>query len=431
MKRGDVELRPAEGCLRHMAERILMLALSPTMETGTVAAWVKHEGDSVSPGDVLCEVETDKATMELESVVAGTLLKVVAGEGVDTEVGDLIAVVGEPGEDVSALLAEGRNAEESAAEAEAGPGEENDVPVATPTDRVGNEVADTVQADVVRASPLARKLAHEAGLDLASVRGTGPRGRVIKRDIEKTMASRPKPALVPDRAAPPPGVPARVSKKRRIAAERLSQSKFTAPHYYLKTGVQMDELLATRMAANESRAREERVSLNAFLLKLVALALERHPRVNSSWGEDAVIMFGQADIGLAVAVDDGLLVPVVRDCGSKGILAIDSELRDLIRKARGGELQPEEYAGATFTVSNLGSFGIEEFTAIINPPGSAILAVGSIRRELVVGEGDQTAIRSVMTLTLSCDHRNIDGAVGAAFLRELRAMIEHPALVLL
>ena len=416
-----------------MAEKVLMLALSPTMETGTIATWLKHEGDSVSPGDVLCEVETDKATMELESTVAGTLLKVVVGEGTDTKVGDMIAVVGEAGEDVSAVLADaGPVAQESPPVS--GPDAERTPPppasVPPPPAERASEAGGEPRA--LKASPLARRLAREAGLDLVGVAGTGPRGRVIKRDVEAALSpGTPTPVSPAVGVEPLAGTTTRLSKKRRIAAERLTQSKFSAPHYYLKLRVCMDAVVAARAAVNQKREGDDRVSLNAFLLKFVAQALGRNRVVNASWGGDSIVAFVRADIGLAVAVADGLLVPVVRDCGSKGILAIDADIRELVRKARAGEIQPEEYSGATFTVSNLGPFGIDEFTAIINPPGSAILALGAIRRELVVGDGDQTAIRSMMSMTLSCDHRVIDGAVGAAFLAELKAMIESPVLALL
>ena len=415
-----------------MAEKILMLALSPTMETGTIATWVKREGDSVSPGDVLCEVETDKATMELESTVAGTLLKVVAGEGADTEVGALIAVVGEEGEDVSDLLVDTgpvvlENPQVSVPDPEPASAPPTSAPPpAEPTPEGKGEPS------APRASPLARRLAREAGLDVAGIAGTGPRGRVIKRDVEAAAAAgSAAPAPSPTEVLPSAGASTRVSRKRRIAAERLSQSKFSAPHYYLKMRVCMDELLAARVAVNEKRDGADRVSLNAFLLKFAAQALLRHPVVNSTWKTDTIVTFDRADVGLAVAVADGLLAPVVRDCGAKGILAIDADIKELVRKARTGEIQPEEYSGATFTVSNLGSYGVDEFTAIINPPGSAILALGAIRRELVVEDADQAAVRSMMNMTLSCDHRVIDGVAGASFLGELRAMVESPALALL
>ena len=423
-----------------MPEKVLMIALSPTMETGTVARWRKKEGDKVASGDVLCEVETDKATMDYESSAEGTLLKIVLPEGGQAKVGDLIAIVGKPGDDISALLAEGGGAAAPKA-AGAKPASSAQAAAsrapAAPAPGAATVTAAALAAPGarVRSSPLARKLAQQKGIDLRSVRGTGPGGRVVRRDLDGLAAGAAAPAgagTVARAAAPvlQPGpgdqvIP--VSGMRKVIAKRLSDSMYTSPHYYLTVAVGMDELLAARSRLNGGRDRK--ISVNAFLMGIAARALERHPRVNSTWNTENILQHPTADIGLAVALPDGLITPLVRDCGHKGIAAIDMELAELIEKARAGKLAPQDYTGATFTISNLGAMGIDEFTAIINPPGSAILAVGAVRKEPVV-ENDTVVIRQRMRITLSCDHRIIDGAMGAAFLRELADMLENPLLAL-
>jgi pyruvate dehydrogenase E2 component (dihydrolipoamide acetyltransferase) len=440
------------------------------MEEGTITRWHKKEGDQVASGDLLCEVETDKATMEYESVNRGTLLAILVSDGGRARVGAAIAVVGKPGEDISAFLhpqdrapapPQARAIAPQGAPSEAataGPtapsrGPEARAiapPAAAPTPPEARAIAPPLPpsgARRIKASPLARRLAREQNLDLAGIGGSGPGGRVVKRDIEQAAGAAPSrgpearaiapPAAASARpygAAPAGGERVMISGKRRIIAQRLSESKQAAPHYYLKIDVLADRLLAARERLNarlKERGGEGKVSLNSFLIKLVAETLKRHPVVNSSWQGDHILRFGRADIGLAVAQEDGLITPVVRDCGAKGILAIDGELADLIARARAGRLATDEYSGATFTITSLGSYGILEFSAIINPPGSAILAVGRIHRQPVVEEGDQLRVRSQMILTLSCDHRVVDGAVGAAFLSDLKAMIEEPIEALL
>ncbi|HOB51330.1 MAG TPA: dihydrolipoamide acetyltransferase family protein [Acidobacteriota bacterium] len=403
-----------------MAEKLLMLALSPTMERGTIVRWLKREGDAVAEGEVVCEVETDKATMEYESTTGGALLKILVPQGGEARVGDAIAVVGQPGEAIEALPAE-PPLPPAAADASAG----------TPVPAIA--AAPPVTAPLpqapggrVKASPLARKLAADSGLDLRAVNGTGPGGRIIKRDVEQALAGggasvRPS---TPAAASPAAGQAVPVTQKRRVIARRLAESKFGAPHYYLKLSVDMALILEAREALRHPDG--TKLSLNTFLMRFAAEALRRHPMVNATWGQDAITLHPRADIGLAVAQPDGLITPVVRDCGAKGLLAIDQELQELVGRARAGRLAPEEYTGATFSISNLGAFGIEEFTAIINPPGSAILAVGEIRRQPVAGPGDALVVRPLMKLTLSCDHRVIDGAVGAAFLKELKELMENP-----
>ena len=422
-----------------MAEKVLMLALSPTMETGTIAKWQKQEGETVDSGAVLCEVETDKAVMDYESTLEGVLLKILLPEGGEASVGEPIAIIGEEGEDISDLLAEITSEAEKSAppsktsepssegKAEAAlPQKESAAPALTKEE---TPPTSEISGKQIRSSPLARKLAKEAGLDLENIKGSGPGGRIVQRDVEHAIQeAKTRPAAAP--VSPIPQTPGltdevvRVSQKRKIIAQRLSESKFSAPHYYLKVVVRMDEILQARKALN-ARAKQK-VSLNAFLIKFAAEAIKKHPLVNSTWNGDTMIKHGSVDIGLAVAQPDGLITPVVRNCTQKGILDIDQDLTALIQKAQANRLEPEEYSGATFTISSLGSFGIREFTAIINPPGSAILAVGEIHKEPVVNEQDQIEICSNMILTLSCDHRVIDGAVGAIFLKELKDMLEDP-----
>jgi pyruvate dehydrogenase E2 component (dihydrolipoamide acetyltransferase) len=438
-----------------MAEEVPMLALSPTMETGTIVKWHKHEGDPIKNGDVLCEVETDKATMEYESQNEGTLLKILVPEGGQAEVGRTIAVAGEKGEDITSLIKKQPEAKPTSKppapeppaskpaalgpRAETMPDEipgkqaglrEQDAekePPVKPEKKEGAGAAEERLPEGVKASPLARKIAQTQRIDLEDIEGSGPGGRIIKRDVDR--ASMP-PASETTEASPRGAareIP--VSAKRRVIAKRLTESKYSAPHYYLTAVVDAGRLVSARKSLNDRM--EKKVSFNAFLIRLAAEALKGHPMVNSSFLGDTILQFGSADIGLAVAQPDGLIAPVVRDCWNKGIVRIDEELRELVDRAQKGRLKPEEFSGATFTISNLGSFGIYDFTAIINPPGSAILAVGEIRREAHELETGGVGFRSVMHLTLSCDHRVIDGAVGARFLKSLANMIEDPIIALL
>jgi len=430
-----------------MADKVLMIALSPTMEEGTIVRWNKKEGEKVESGDLLCEVETDKATMEYESPSDGTLLKVIVAEGASAKVADPIAIMGEKGEDISSLVAEvaASESEQPAAGVPTGVATPADAPAAATPSTAHSPVSAAIETGRIKASPLARKMADERGVDLRNVRGTGPEGRIVKRDIETLQPEAVQPEAISFSIGdmPSPGeslvaMPAvvaeriPVSGKRKIIAQRLADSKFQAPHYYLKLSIAMDDVMAARAKLNARL--KEKVSLNAFIIKFVAGALERHGMVNASWNGDHILRFGSVDIGLAVAVPDGLITPVVRDCGGKGILAIENDLKVLIPKAKDGKLLPEEYKGATFTITNLGSYGIEDFTAIINPPGSAILALGVIQKQQVVvtskSDGDTVQIKSMMKASMSCDHRVIDGASGAAFLSDLKAMIENPIEVL-
>ncbi|WP_372366114.1 pyruvate dehydrogenase complex dihydrolipoamide acetyltransferase [Candidatus Uabimicrobium sp. HlEnr_7] len=406
-----------------MAEKIEMVALSPTMEAGVIVKWSKKVGDEIKSGDVLCEVETDKATMEYESMDEGTLLSIIVDEGAEVPVGQLIAIIGEKDEDVSAIIEEAKKAPVKAEEKPAAKASEEKAPAKAVKQTSGSRP--TSRSGKIKASPLARKMAEEAGVPLNSVDGTGPNGRIIKRDIEKAIADGPATQV----ASSMREQVIQVSKKRKIIAQRLAESKYGAPHYYLKLSINMENIIAARKQINAKA--KEKLSMNAFIVKFVAEALRRHPQVNASWQGDTIVQFGQVDIGLAVAQPDGLITPVVRNCESKGIAAIDQDMKVLIDKALNNRLQPQEYTNATFTVSNLGSFGIEEFTAIINPPGAAILAIGKSEKTPIVTANDQIVIKPMMKVCLSCDHRVIDGAVGATFLKDLKDMMEDPIRVLL
>jgi len=453
-----------------MAEKIPMTALSPTMEEGTISSWTAREGDTISAGDVLCEVETDKASMEYEATQEGTLLKIIVGEGGNAVVGQTIAILGEKGEDISALVEEasseggaaGGAAKDAASGESSGTGSAGDdgKAAAAATAESGDTEAkkeepkkDTSAAEAplksaappergaadtrgdgsrIKASPLAVKLAAERNINLALVSGSGPGGRIVKEDIESfrgvSAATVTGPVAGGAAAASPADREIPVAGKRAVIAKRLSESKFTAPHYYLKTSVEMAGVIDARKMLNASLP--SKVSLNAFFLKFAAEAIKRHPGINASWQGDRIVEYGSIDIGIAVDLGNGLITPVVRNCGNKGVKEIDAELQELITKAGEGKLKPEEYTGATFTISNLGSFGVEEFTAIINPPGSAILALGATKKTPVVRDDGSIGVASIMKMTLSCDHRVIDGAAGGRFLSELQQIMEHPVRVI-
>ena len=409
-----------------MAEKIEMVALSPTMESGVIVKWSKKVGDVVKSGDVLCEVETDKATMEYESMDEGTILSILVDEGADVPVGEIIAIIGEKDEDVSGLVEEIKSAakSEKPAAAPATSKETTSAP-ASPKAPAAKSAPAVTSSGKVKSSPLARKMAEEAGISLNTISGSGPQGRIVKRDVEEAIAAGPATQMAStmrEQVIP-------VSKKRQIIAKRLAESKYQAPHYYLKLSINMENIIAARKQINAKA--KEKLSMNAFIVKFVAEALRRHPQVNASWQGDSIVQFGSVDVGLAVAQPDGLITPVVRNCESKGIQAIDQDMKVLIDKALNNKLQPNEYTNATFTVSNLGSFGIEDFTAIINPPGAAILAIGKSEKTPIVTANDQIVVKPMMKVSLSCDHRVIDGAVGAAFLKDLKDMMEDPIRVLL
>jgi len=443
-----------------MAEILRMIALSPTMSEGKISKWKIDEGKSFSSGDVLCEVETDKASMDYEAPKSAVLLKIVLGAGKTAKVGDPVAVIGAAGEDFAPLLAGmAPEAAPSSAPASAPAKEEPAAPVDTPAlaatsppKPAAPSGGPSAPAGIPPSSPLARKRALEQGIDIRSVRGSGPNGRVVEKDVLE-FAAHPSAAASAQVTSPARARSASANQdvylrsvaraepelaepgmKRQVIARRLSESFFTAPHYYLKKKISAAPLLALRAQANDGQP--SKLSFNAFLMKIAASSIARHPEVNVYWhasGADrAPVLEKRAniDIGLAVALPDGLITPVVRDCDAKSVRQIDAELAALVEKARAGKLSPEEYEGAGFTISNLGSFGIDEFTAIINPPGSAILAVGAVLREPVVNADGGLAVGHTMALTLGCDHRSVDGAVGAAFLANLANLLENPGMAL-
>ena len=419
-----------------MPIKILMPALSPTMTEGTLAKWLVSEGDDVNSGDVIAEIETDKATMEIEAVEEGKVGKILVGEGTEgVKVNELIALLLEDGEDAGAL-------EGIAAAAAVTPAPEPEAPAA-PAAPVPVATAPTPAAPAaapgnrIFASPLARRMAQQAGHELSNVTGSGPNGRIVKRDIEAALASGPPaPAAAP--AAAPAPMPAGVepafdfepaSTMRKVIAQRLSESKQTVPHFYLTVDCEIDTLLALRKDLN-SRSDDYKISVNDLIIKASGVALRGVPAANASWSGDGIKRYHTADISVAVAIEGGLITPVVRDAGGKGLEAISSEMRDLAERARAGKLMPEEYQGGTFSISNLGMFGIKQFDAVINPPQGAILAVGAGEPRPVVRNG-ALAVATVMSVTLSVDHRVVDGSVGAEFLAAFKKLIEDPMTMLL
>ena len=429
-----------------MEEVILMPRLSDTMTEGVIAAWHKKVGDQVQKGDVLADIETDKATMELESYKQGKLLYVGAKEGEKIQVNDLLAIIGGDNVDVQKIVdaaksgAAGAPSQETADQDVRTPADSNAEQLATqPTSGqavpTGEEEAETVEGTNgrVKASPLAKKLAAEKGIDLRQVQGTGDNGRITKKDIDgfvppkKEAAQKEAPAV----AKAPVGevsfdeVP--VSQMRKVIAKRLAESKFSSPHFYLTINVDMDNAVASRERLNE--VSPVKISFNDLVLKACAVALKQHPKVNSSWLGDKIRFNHHVNIGVAVAVEEGLLVPVVRFADLKSLSQIGAEVKEMAKKAKDKKLQPADWEGNTFTISNLGMFGIDEFTAIINPPDACILAVGAIQQVPVVKNG-AVVPGNVMKLTLSCDHRVVDGATGAAFMQTLQGLLQEPLRML-
>lgn len=403
-----------------------MPRLSDTMTEGVIARWLKKVGDTVKPGDLLAEIETDKATMEFEAPVGGVLLYIGAPEGKPTPIGEVIAIIGKAGEDISALLESKKVSTAAAAPASPAPVPES---TASPTVSTVQAVPSPSDGERLKASPLARAIAREKGIDLREISGTGEGGRIIRRDVEAHLAQQSaKPAPVPT----PVGASYTdqpLTQMRKTIARRLTASMQEAPHFYLKISVSMDKVAQWRSRLNELA--EVKISFNDFILKACALALRKHPLLNASWTGDAIRLFHDIHIGFAVAVEEGLIVPVLRHADRKGLAEIARETQALAEKARQRKLTPEEYTGSTFSVSNLGMFGIEDFTAVINPPEAAILAVGAIQPVPVVSESGEIVIQRRMRLTLSCDHRVVDGATGAQFLQTLRQLLEEPERLLL
>ncbi|MCF8201716.1 MAG: pyruvate dehydrogenase complex dihydrolipoamide acetyltransferase [Crocinitomicaceae bacterium] len=420
-----------------MAEVVYMPKLSDTMTEGVVAAWTKNVGDAVKSGEVLAEIETDKATMEFESFYDGVLLHIGVETGKAAPVNSVLAIIGEAGEDISGILA---SAGAPAATTEAAPAAPAPVaaPVSTPAPSPAPVAAPTAapvavanNSDRVFASPLAKKMAAERGIDIHAVGGTGENGRIVKRDVDHYVPYTPA-ANAPAYSAAPMGTVSYtdepVSQMRKTIARRLAESKFTAPHFYLTLDIDMDAAMAIRKGLNSLDG--VKVSFNDMVIKAVAMALRKHPAVNSAWMGDFIRRNDHVNIGVAVAVEDGLLVPVVRFADGKGLTQISAEVREFAQKAKDKKLQPSDWEGNTFTISNLGMFGIESFTAIVNPPDACILAIGGIKAVPVVKNG-QVVPGNVMKVTLSCDHRAVDGASGAAFLQTFKTYMEQPAAMLL
>ena len=421
------------------------------MEEGQIARWTKNEGDAFEAGETLAEVDTDKATMEMTALTGGTLLKILKGAGDTAALGEAIAITGEKGEDISALLSKVASAattsptaaaktEEPAADVKAAP--------AQAETRAAASVPQSVQAAVPQpqtsgngggrliVSPIAARMAAENGLDLKTVTGSGPNGRIIKRDIEMALESKV-PGLKPQvqyEFTPSTVVGASAfhdeptSQMRRVIASRLAESIGPIPTFYLTVEVEMDNALALRKSINASIGEDKKVSVNDVIVKAAAMALKKHPFVNASYQDKSIRFYEQADIGVAVAIEDGLITPVVRGADLKGVVEIAAEIKSLAAKAKAKKLQPEEYTGATFSISNLGMFGIKEFTAIINPPEAGIIAVGGAEPTPVVRDG-QVVVRSIMHVTMSCDHRVVDGATGAKFLQTFKQNLEQPGMM--
>ncbi len=411
-----------------MAEVILMPRLSDTMTEGIIADWHKNVGDPVKKGDLLAEIETDKATMELESYKDGTLLHIGIAKGGKLQVNDLLAIIGTTGEDISKLIAEHSRSTEK--------------PLSDSTEQPPGTVSietETSEDGRLKASPLAKKLAAEKGIDLKNVQGTGDAGRITKLDIDNFDSGKivsPSARVTAETTATPAPFVVKGeegfadtanTQMRKTIARRLSESKFTAPHFYLTMEINMDNAIAARMQMNE--VSPVKISFQDMLIKACAMALKLHPAVNSSWMDDFIRTYQHVHIGSAIALPEGLIVPVIRFADQKTLSQLAAESKELYDKARNKKLQPQEFSGNTFTISNLGMMDIDEFTAIVNPPDSCILAVGKIK-EVVVKKADGFAVTNIMKVTLSCDHRSVDGAVGAAFLQTLKKFMENPVTML-
>lgn len=421
-----------------MAEKFLMPKLSPTMEEGQISRWVKNEGETFESGETLAEVDTDKATMEMTALSGGTLLKILKGGGDTAKLGEAIAIIGRSGEDISALLAEvSSNGSAPKAEAkkdEPSPEPPKKEPAVQPEPRTAPQ-ADTSNGRMI-VSPIAARMAADNGIDLRNIAGSGPGGRIVKRDIEDAISGATSTSTAPSRAfsastvvGASPFSDEPTSKMRQVIASRLAESIGPIPTFYLTVVIEMDGLLDVRKQINAALADDAKISVNDFIVKASAMALVKHQWVNASYQDKVVRFYSQADIGVAVAIDEGLITPVVRGADLKGLSQISAEIKDLAAKAKAKKLQPEDYTGATFSISNLGMMGIKEFTAIINPPEAAILAIGGAVPTPVVRNGEIT-VRTIMNITMSCDHRAIDGATGAKFLQTLKQMIEQPAMML-
>lgn len=422
-----------------MAHVMEMLALSPTMEEGTLAGWLKEEGDSIEEGDILAEVETDKATMELESFYSGTVLKLLAEPGDAIRVGAPLAIIGEEGEDISDLLEGGEQAApaEAAEVAEQEPAaEEEEAPAAKPA-------AAAEDGRRLKVSPLARRMAEEKGLDLSTLEGSGPGGRIIKRDVEQAKAApAAKPAAATRRAPSElvgvdvsyvPGQAEPLSQMRKTIARRLGEVWQTTPHFYLTKEIDMGPAMARRKEINDQLVAADagfKISVNDMIIKACALAIADYPAMNVAFLGEEVYHFDEINIGVAVAVDEGLITPTIKSADKKSLGSIAKEIRELAGRARDMRLMPEEYSSHTLSVTNLGMYGIDEFMAVINAPDPAILACGAVKKVPVVVD-DELTIGTRMKVSLACDHRVIDGAVGAEFLQVLQRYLENPMMLII
>lgn len=436
------------------------------MEEGQIARWVKNEGEDFEANETLAEVDTDKATMEMTALSGGTLLKILKGAGDTAALGEPIAIIGKSGEDISALLSEtasnGKKAEAASSNGGQAPAKEEPAPAETvekpqelqfektSAEKPAQEAVKRAVASVpdktdaapangrMIVSPIAARMAADNGVDLRSIAGSGPNGRIIKRDIEEALESKVespesevrKPFTASTIVGASPFRDENTSKMRQVIAGRLAESIGPIPTFYLTVEIEMDNLLSTRKQINAGLDDDAKISVNDIIVKAAAMSLLKHPWVNASYQDKTVRFYEQADIGVAVAIDEGLITPVVRGANLKGLSEISAEIKDLAAKAKAKKLQPEEYTGATFSISNLGMMGIKEFTAIINPPEAAIIAVGGANPTPVVRDG-QVTVRNIMSVTMSCDHRAIDGATGARFLQTFKQMLESPAMMLL
>ena len=438
-----------------MASQIVMPKMSETMEEGVVVKWLKREGDRVASGDALAEIETDKAVLELEATTAGVLRKILAQEDSKVPVGQLLAVIGSADEDVSSLIGRSSSPFPQPSPVTIAASVTSAAPPSTVVPSAGQSARPgPITRERIDASPLARRMAEEARIDIAQVPGTGPGGRVVKRDIEAFLAqlrsqpsrppispvTAPAAALEADLQVPALPVPIGVadvdhterelSMMRKTIARRMVLSKTTAPHFYLTTEINMERAITLRQSLNELAADEAKISFNDMILKAVANALRQCPQMNVSYADDKLRAYQRVHLSMAVALDDGLITPVIRDCDRKSLGQIAREAKELTELARARRLKPEDYTGGTFSVSNLGMFDVEEFAAIINPPEAAILAVGTIKQQPVVVDG-QLSIGHRMKVTLSGDHRAIDGATGAQFLQIIKRLIEQPLTLML
>jgi pyruvate dehydrogenase E2 component (dihydrolipoamide acetyltransferase) len=427
-----------------MATNILMPALSPTMTEGTLARWLKKEGEQVKAGDIIAEVETDKATMEVEAVDEGILGKIlVPGGTAAVKVNDVIAVLVEPGEAADVAPAAKPAPAAAAPKPSAAPVA---APVATPVAAPAPNGHAAPAGDRVAVSPLAKRMASQAGLDLSRIQGSGPNGRIVKADVEAALAKGPAPQVAaPAAAARAPAAPINTaaldahtavphSTMRKVIARRLSDSKQNVPHFYVSMDIELDALLGLRGQLNAASPKDGagafKLSVNDMIIKAAAVTLRRLPKVNASWTEDATLLYDNVDISVAVSIRDGLITPIVRKADQKGLVAISSEMKDLAARAKAGKLKPEEFQGGGFCISNMGMYGVRDFAAIINPPQAGILAVSAGEQRPVVKNG-QLAIATVMTCTLSVDHRIVDGALAAEWIAEFKRIVENPLSLML